>query len=128
MSTPLVKYVLERDTLVVGNLIRKGSSVYLAADVDDLLRQREAELDQCKLIAMRCETGLLEKNLEIDYLRSQLAATLARCAQYDELIMAVASKYPGETRHDTAKRYIQERESRPCSGPAQATPTERTPA
>lgn len=31
--------------------------------------------------------------------------------KYHELIMAVAKKYPGETRHQTAIRYIQEREN-----------------
>lgn len=31
---------------------------------------------------------------------------------YDELLYAIASKYPGETRHQTALRYIQEAESR----------------
>ncbi len=30
---------------------------------------------------------------------------------YHELLFAVAQKWPGETRHDTALRYIQERES-----------------
>ena len=33
-------------------------------------------------------------------------------SKYEELIMAVASKYEGESRHETALRYIQERESR----------------
>ena len=31
-------------------------------------------------------------------------------AQYDELIYAVAQKWPGETRHQTALRYIQSAE------------------
>ena len=30
---------------------------------------------------------------------------------YFELIMEVAKKWPGETRHETAKRYIVERET-----------------
>jgi len=34
---------------------------------------------------------------------------------YDELIYAVASKHEGETRHETALRYIRERET-PVSG------------
>lgn len=38
---------------------------------------------------------------------------------YNELLMAVASKYPGEDRHDTALRYIQEREASEGGGPAQ---------
>lgn len=37
------------------------------------------------------------------------AAQLLR-QQYDDLIYQVATKYPNESRHDTAKRYIRERE------------------
>jgi hypothetical protein len=33
---------------------------------------------------------------------------------YNELIYAVARKWPGETRHQTALRYIQQAESRPA--------------
>jgi hypothetical protein len=36
-----------------------------------------------------------------------------RCEKYDELLYAVARKYPGETRHQTALRYIMEREQEP---------------
>jgi hypothetical protein len=36
---------------------------------------------------------------------------VAKVAHMD-LVMAVANKYPGETRHETAKRYILEREAR----------------
>lgn len=38
--------------------------------------------------------------------------------RYMELIMAVGSKFPGETRHETALRYIKERET---SGVCSAT-------
>ena len=31
-------------------------------------------------------------------------------ARYHELLMCVAKKYPGESRHDTAKRYLLDRE------------------
>ena len=34
-------------------------------------------------------------------------------AKYDELLYAVAKKYPGESRHDTALRYIRDRETVP---------------
>ena len=33
---------------------------------------------------------------------------------YFELLYSVASKYPGETRHETALRYIKEAEQRKC--------------
>lgn len=35
------------------------------------------ERDACKLIAMRCETGLIEKRLEVESLQAQLAAMTA---------------------------------------------------
>jgi hypothetical protein len=38
---------------------------------------------------------------------------------YNELLYAVESKYPGESRHDTALRYIRDRETRPSNGPSQ---------
>lgn len=41
---------------------------------------------------------------------AQAGAELPAQAKYDELIYAVASKFPGETRHQTALRYIRERE------------------
>lgn len=37
---------------------------------------------------------------------------------YNELIMEVSIKVPGETRHQTAKRLIRERQSQ-CHGPCQ---------
>jgi hypothetical protein len=46
-------------------------------------------------------------------------------AKYQELLYAVACKYPGESRHETALRYIRERESRevaPSSETALAQP------
>lgn len=39
------------------------------------------------------------------------ADLLATKARYDELIFAVANKYPGESRHETALRYIRAMES-----------------
>ena len=39
--------------------------------------------------------------------------------KYNELIYAVQKKYPNETRHETALRYIQEAESK---GPTQTEP------
>jgi len=39
--------------------------------------------------------------------------------KYQELIFAVAQKFPNETRHETALRYINERENQ-CHGPVKA--------
>jgi hypothetical protein len=44
-------------------------------------------------------------------------------AKYDELINTVARKFDGETRHETALRYIVEREAAPSSGPFTKEPT-----
>lgn len=40
----------------------------------------------------------------------RLQAAEKRVKLYDELLYAVGSKYPNETRHETALRYIHERE------------------
>lgn len=39
--------------------------------------------------------------------------------RYHELLYAVGNKYPGESRHDTALRYIQQAESKDLSEAAQ---------
>ena len=54
---------------------------------------------------MTLVTILLEKNKD----KLERLAEIER--KYNELIMAVSSKYPGETRHNTALRYIGDREN-----------------
>ena len=51
---------------------------------------------------------------EAKLLRREVAQTNLR---YYDLLMAVARKHEGETRHETAKRYISEAESRATAGP-----------
>jgi len=46
------------------------------------------------------------------------AHSVCRSNKYRELIMAVAQKFPDESRHETALRYIRERENQ-CDGPCQ---------
>lgn len=48
-------------------------------------------------------------------------------AAYDELLYEVAQKYEGETRHQTALRYIRERENRPLETGTAATPPTSNP-
>ena len=43
-------------------------------------------------------------------------------AKYQELLYAVAQKFPGETRHETALRYIRRAESASSSGPPMQVP------
>jgi hypothetical protein len=45
-------------------------------------------------------------------LDAALAESDAIAAKYNELLMAVWHKYPGETRHETALRYITQAEQR----------------
>lgn len=57
----------------------------------------------------------VESVSELTALREKLAERDARIAEiskkYDELIMAVAKKFPNESRHETALKYIVQRES-----------------
>lgn len=53
----------------------------------------------------------------IDRLQKELSALKE---MYHELIMVVGNKYPGETRHQTALRYIRQAEQ-PVNGPAKAS-------
>ena len=42
--------------------------------------------------------------------------------KYHELIMEVQNKYPDESRHETALRYIRERENKPSEYGSQSVP------
>jgi len=44
-------------------------------------------------------------------LQKQMGRLLDTEKKYNKLIMAVETKYPGETRHETALRYIKDREN-----------------
>lgn len=53
--------------------------------------------------------------------RSKVIAWAERVAsEHDRMVMAVATKMPGQSRVDTAVSYIEDAENR-CSGPAQAS-------
>lgn len=64
--------------------------------------------------ALRRDYAKLEaaKDHEIAALRARKAELTIISDKYWELIYAVASKFPGESRHETALRYIQESEWR----------------
>jgi hypothetical protein len=53
-------------------------------------------------------------------LRSLRAENARQRSEYMELIYAVATKHPNETRHQTALRYIMQRESQQAHGPDKA--------
>ncbi len=65
------------------------------------------------------EAQKIDNGWEWDCLVAERDALQARVAeleeQYGELIFAVATKYPDETRHQTALRYIQQAENREAS-------------
>lgn len=63
-------------------------------------------------------SSLLDISLKCDKLQSEEAE---REARYMELIYAVGMKNEGETRHQTALRYIKQAESH-TNGPAQEAP------
>jgi len=59
----------------------------------------------------------IEQSVRVEQLERELDEAKRN---YMELIMSVGNKYPNETRHETAKRYIQERENMPSHGPDSA--------
>lgn len=105
MSTPLVKYWVNKHSMVDEHSAMRTSSdipVYLAADVDALLRQREegiAAMMADKQYHMDC-INLLAKhigrlgdtsNTVINAAIQQLAASQARCAELTHAMEAAAS-------------------------------------
>src|SRR3990172_10898480 len=84
---------------------------WLIAEVDRLRTKYESSNPRCNkghinnlpLALWDCPTCVTE-------LRAALAV---KEEAYNELIMAVAHKWPNETRHETALRYIKEREDGP---------------
>lgn len=75
----------------------------------------------CSCVAETEPYQLLEKEVarlkeeENHALRAQLASAEQRVAEYNELIYAVQTKHPDETRHQTALRYIRNAENRPSN-------------
>jgi len=59
----------------------------------------------------------IEQSVRVEQLERELDEAKRN---YMELIMSVGNKYQNETRHETAKRYIQERENMPSHGPDSA--------
>jgi hypothetical protein len=68
--------------------------------------QAEAEVESWKRNVDITGAELRDAYAEVERLR----------AAYLDLIMQVANKWPGENRHDTAKRYIVEREAQSAQG------------
>jgi len=62
--------------------------------------------------------GRNRKSKESTPSASYNSASHAISEQYNELLMGVCRKYPGESRHDTALRYIRQAESNSYCGSA----------
>ena len=76
---------------------------------DEIERLHDLHLERTKLTSkMIAERD--DARVQAERLRAALEELREK---YEELLYQVASKYPGESRHDTAKRYIHERETRP---------------
>ncbi len=82
--------------------------------------------DELNKDAIWCINKIMQKHSAavLEEMRDQLKAKDKKYKAlrkiYDELIMAVAQKFPDESRHSTALRYITERESI-CHGPEQSS-------
>ena len=102
-------------------LLSAENRVLIADGEIERLRNDLADSLDCK--AFRGPTALLMLIQERDTLRAQLAAAEARADEtrrlYNELLHQVGMKYPGETRHETAIRYLRLAEIHVC-GPAVA--------
>lgn len=86
------------------------------SDANELLYARVAELEAEMTIINR---ALSDEGVTSHQLRVRVAELEA---QYGELIYAVATKYPDETRHQTALRYIQQAENREDSPACELKP------
>ena len=86
----------------VGEVIEYGKqvAVWITGDPSDA---QEVKVFNFALAAIKYAHDLgMQRNNALNELR----------AQYNELIMAVGNKWPGETRHQTALRYIHQAEGR----------------
>lgn len=108
-----IGWMLWRHPGKISALIARENEMTLA-EADDSNRQTpprrmtDDELHQC----------LMEAMAEVERLRKVQA-------KYNELLYAVCAKTPGESRHQTALRYITQAENRHSHGPSSAPPTER---
>ena len=82
----------------------------------DLIERQAEDIAEVKKQAAIFERGHMAAESQIDEMAEEIAG-LRR--DYLELIYAVGNKWPGETRHQTALRYIYNAEHQ-AHGPSQA--------
>lgn len=105
--------------VVVDRHLPTGISIYgyTAAQMRDYAAQ-EVAAERERILAALPGGDSVDPQWVADLVRSGPMRGL-----YDELLYAVGNKYPGETRHQTALRYIQQAEAprisaTQCEGPA----------
>jgi hypothetical protein len=92
--------------------------------LEDQYFENRNHVSEVFLHAQQLERELVEAREQLRLCNVDQLTTAAELAEanrnYMELIMSVGNKYLNETRHETAKRYIQERENTPIHGPYSA--------
>ena len=110
---------------VVKERERKDELNYAALEAvknerDTLTDERDALLKEIEIkgISWRASQAKVEELLISNAKRAEVIEGVRE--KYNDLIMEVERKYPNETRHETAKRYIREREAIADCNPKQA--------
>lgn len=103
----------ERDELAVIVEEMRGAlgGLVVLAETHPEARLRHIVFDQARAALS------LPAPAALSALKARIEAGVA--GKYNELLFAVGNKYPNESRHETALRYIRQAESLP-SGPAQS--------
>lgn len=93
---------LALESLVIGGQKADMTAPMLKVIIGDLLEQIAS-----------LESKVVELKNSLSVWKEHSALLEAKVKLYNELIMGVAQKFPGETRHETALRYILDRENAP---------------
>ena len=93
------------------------------SELDDVIEELEVTQEHASITASKLSRKIIEcekLKQELDQCLTVHAKLNDECekvkANYSDLIMQVARKYGGETRHETAKRYITEAEQNISDG------------
>lgn len=116
-----LKSQLESQTLYIDGLTRNKAREMCG----EVMRHKTTTKEYPEIGVVECDKSFaaIETLISVNELAKSLlekadGETKRLTLQYHELLMSVAQKYEGETRHETALRYIQERENRSCEDTA----------
>jgi hypothetical protein len=104
---PRLLAAAERDCDYLGKMAKMNM------DLREVIKDADLKSQQTLGLLRGCVGADTNEQLEELYISAH-----AQRSNYNELIMEVARKFPGETRHETARRYIREAECAALS-PAQ---------